>query len=114
MRIVVPKNLHRSARRISAAALPGITASGARKCPFEPLVSDALLLEPNAVAEPVLAQIAAKELGLAIDRVAIVMGDTSVVPYDSSTSASRSTVFMGNAVVKACADIRSKLSVLAA
>jgi CO/xanthine dehydrogenase Mo-binding subunit len=49
-----------------------------------------------------------------VDSVAVVMGDTAVVPYDSSTSASRSTVFMGNAVLKACADIKSKLHQLAA
>ena len=48
-------------------------------------------------ARTVLMQIAAQELGIAPDRIAIVMGDTSVVPFDSSTSASRSTVFMGNA-----------------
>lgn len=65
-------------------------------------------------ARTVLSQIAARELGVPIDRVAVVMGDTSVVPYDSSTSASRSTVFMGNAVLKACLDIRAKLRGLAA
>ena len=53
-------------------------------------------------ARTVLMQIAAQELGIEPDRVAIVMGDTSVVPFDSSTSASRSTVFMGNAVIEAC------------
>jgi CO/xanthine dehydrogenase Mo-binding subunit len=37
-----------------------------------------------------------------IDGVALVMGDTAVVPFDYSTSASRSTVFMGSAVVDAC------------
>jgi CO/xanthine dehydrogenase Mo-binding subunit len=37
------------------------------------------------------------------------MGDTAVVPFDSSTSASRSTVFMGNAIVKACADAKARL-----
>ena len=47
-----------------------------------------------------------QELGVTPDRVAIVMGDTAIVPFDSSTSASRSTVFMGNAVLKACAHIR--------
>ena len=54
-------------------------------------------------ARTVLAQIAAQELGIDLDEVAVVMGDTAVVPFDSSTSASRSTVFMGNAIVKACA-----------
>jgi CO/xanthine dehydrogenase Mo-binding subunit len=65
-------------------------------------------------ARTVLKQIAAQELGISPDRIAIVMGDTAVVPFDSSTSASRSTVFMGNAVVKACRDIRDKLRQMAA
>lgn len=65
-------------------------------------------------ARTVLAQIAAKELGVTPDRVVITMADTAIVPYDSSTSASRSTVFMGNAVIKACAEIRAQLRTLAA
>ncbi|MCC7007417.1 MAG: xanthine dehydrogenase family protein [Acidobacteria bacterium] len=65
-------------------------------------------------ARTVFAQIAAQELGLKLDEVAVVMGDTAVVPYDSSTSASRSTVFMGNAILKACAEIRRRLRTLAA
>jgi CO/xanthine dehydrogenase Mo-binding subunit len=60
-------------------------------------------------ARTVLTQIAAQELGLPLDRVTIVMGDTAVVPFDSSTSASRSTVFMGNAIVHACQDIKAQL-----
>jgi CO/xanthine dehydrogenase Mo-binding subunit len=42
------------------------------------------------------------------------MGDTAVVPFDSSTSASRSTVFMGNAVLKACEHIKAQLKDIAA
>jgi CO/xanthine dehydrogenase Mo-binding subunit len=38
------------------------------------------------------------------------MGDTGVVPYDQQTSASRSTVLMGNAVIAACNDVREKLA----
>ncbi len=64
-------------------------------------------------ARTVLKQIAAEELGIAPERIAIVMGDTSVVPFDSSTSASRSTVFMGNAVTKACRDVKEKLKHMA-
>jgi CO/xanthine dehydrogenase Mo-binding subunit len=60
-------------------------------------------------ARTVLRQIAAQELGIPPDRIAIVMGDTAVVPFDSSTSASRSTVFMGNAVLKACGEIKAQL-----
>src|SRR5262249_36177270 len=62
----------------------------------------------------VLAQIASEELGIPMDRIAVVMGDTAVVPFDSSTSASRSTVFMGNAVLNACREIKAKLKDTAA
>ncbi|HTL03610.1 MAG TPA: xanthine dehydrogenase family protein molybdopterin-binding subunit [Vicinamibacterales bacterium] len=60
-------------------------------------------------ARTVLAQIAAQELGITTDSISVMMGDTAIVPFDSSTSASRSTVFMGNAVIKACEDIKSQL-----
>ena len=60
-------------------------------------------------ARTVLAQICANELGLALERVTMVMGDTGVVPYDQQTSASRSTVLMGNAVVAACKQVREQL-----
>lgn len=65
-------------------------------------------------ARTVLTQIAADELGIAADRITIVLGDTALVPFDSSTSASRSTVFMGNAVVKACRHIKTQLAQMAA
>jgi CO/xanthine dehydrogenase Mo-binding subunit len=65
-------------------------------------------------ARTVFAQIAAESLGVELDRVVVVMGDTAVVPFDSSTSASRSTVFMGNAVLKACDSIKAQLKAIAA
>ena len=65
-------------------------------------------------ARTVFAQIAGQELGAPIDAVTVVMGDTAVVPYDQQTSASRSTVLMGNAVLAACRDIQAKLRAMAA
>jgi len=65
-------------------------------------------------ARTIFAQLAAQELGVPIERITIVMGDTSVVPFDSSTSASRSTVFMGNAILKACQEIKDQLKRMAA
>ena len=47
-------------------------------------------------ARTIFAQIAAQELGAPLDWVTVVMGDTAVVPYDQQTSASRSSVLMGN------------------
>ncbi len=65
-------------------------------------------------ARTVFAQIAATELGVPLERIAVVMGDTSIVPYDQQTSASRSTVLMGNAVLSACRDVQAKLRAMAA
>ncbi|MEX2183236.1 MAG: molybdopterin cofactor-binding domain-containing protein, partial [Chloroflexota bacterium] len=41
-------------------------------------------------------------------------GDTAVVPYDQQTSASRSSVFMGSAVLRACRDVQARLRAMAA
>jgi CO/xanthine dehydrogenase Mo-binding subunit len=65
-------------------------------------------------ARTIFAQIAAHELGAPVDWVTVVMGDTAVVPYDQQTSASRSSVLMGNAVLAACRDIQRKLAGMAA
>ena len=65
-------------------------------------------------ARTIFAQIAAQELGAPIDWVTVVMGDTNLVPYDQQTSASRSTVLMGNAILGACRSIQSQLRDMAA
>ncbi len=65
-------------------------------------------------ARTVLAQIAAQELGAPLDWVTVIMGDTAIVPYDQQTSASRSTVLMGNSVLMACRSIQSQLRAMAA
>jgi CO/xanthine dehydrogenase Mo-binding subunit len=54
-------------------------------------------------------QIVADELGTPLDRVSVISGDTGTVPFDLQTSASRSTVFMGSAVVDACHDVRRRV-----
>ncbi|HEY4188848.1 MAG TPA: xanthine dehydrogenase family protein molybdopterin-binding subunit, partial [Candidatus Limnocylindrales bacterium] len=65
-------------------------------------------------ARTIFAQIAAQELGAPVDWVTVVMGDTAVVPYDQQTSASRSSVLMGNAVLLACREIQARLRTMAA
>ena len=64
-------------------------------------------------ARTVLSQIAAEELGLPVEAVQIVMGDTGIAPFDLQTSASRSTVFMGTAVAEACRDVKRQLAAMA-
>lgn len=65
-------------------------------------------------ARTIFAQIAADELGVPLDKITVIMGDTSVVPYDQQTSASRSSVLMGTAVQRACFDIQGKVRAMAA
>ena len=64
-------------------------------------------------ARTVFAQIVAEELGVPPEKVAVCMGDTAAVPFDFQTSASRSTVCMGNAIVDACRQIKRQLQELA-
>lgn len=54
-------------------------------------------------------QILSDELGVDLERITIISGDTESVPFDLQTSASRSTVFMGGAVLMACEDIRNRV-----
>jgi len=62
----------------------------------------------------VLSQIAAEELGLALENVSIVGGDTGVVTYERTTGASRTTTVTGRAVQEACLDARRRVRELAA
>ncbi len=61
-----------------------------------------------------MAQITAENLGVPMSLIKIVGPDTSVTPFDSTTSASRSTSMMGNAVIAACGLMKQKLFELAA
>ncbi len=65
-------------------------------------------------ARTVFAQIAAEELGIPVDHITVLMGDTSAVSYDQQTSASRATVLMGNAVLQACREVQAKVRAMAA
>ena len=64
--------------------------------------------------ETTLAQICADELGLDIDDVTVVHGDTSLAPHSTGTFASRVTVMGGNAVLLASRKLREKVVRLAA
>jgi CO/xanthine dehydrogenase Mo-binding subunit len=65
-------------------------------------------------ARTVFAQIVADELGVPLEWIEVIMGDTAIVPFNQQTSASRSTVLMGNATLEACRDIQAQLRAAAA
>jgi len=62
----------------------------------------------------VLAQMAADELRLPFEKVRVSYADTDVVPWDQTTSSSRSTYMMGTAVARAAGDVRQQLAEMAA
>lgn len=64
--------------------------------------------------ETVFAQIAATELGVPIERVSVVTGDTRRFAYAVGTFASRAAVMSGNAIALACRKVREKALRIAA
>ncbi len=62
----------------------------------------------------ILSQIAAEELKTPIEKVRMAELDTDAIPFDASTTSSRSTYHMGNAVRGAAIDAREKLAEMAA
>jgi CO/xanthine dehydrogenase Mo-binding subunit len=56
-----------------------------------------------------LAQIAATEVGLPVERVRVSEPDTAFTPFDLMTAASRATFCMGTAIREAIKDIREQL-----
>ena len=64
--------------------------------------------------ETTLAQFAGEVLGIPLDRIAVVFGDTDQVSYGSGTFASRSAVLAGGAARIAAYEIRTKLARIAA
>lgn len=65
-------------------------------------------------SETVLSQIAAEELGVPFEWVSKAGADTAYTPFDESSTSSRSTFHMGNAVRAAARDAREQLLALAA
>jgi carbon-monoxide dehydrogenase large subunit len=59
--------------------------------------------------ETVYAQIAADALGIGLEDVTVIGGDTDAIPFGIGTFASRSTVLAGNAVAASGAAVRAKL-----
>ncbi|MHC5037132.1 MAG: xanthine dehydrogenase family protein molybdopterin-binding subunit [Planctomycetota bacterium] len=60
-------------------------------------------------SDTVMAQIAAEELGISMDMVRVISGDTAVCPPDLGAWGSRQTLMTGNAVKMAAAEIKAQL-----
>lgn len=71
-------------------------------------------VEMGQGARTVMAQIAAEVLALPLSRVSVVPPDTSITPYDQTSSSSRSTTMVGRAVQEAAEDVVDQLRKIAA
>lgn len=71
-------------------------------------------VEMGQGARTVMAQIAAEVLAVPLARVHVVAPDTSITPYDQTTSSSRSTTMAGRAVQEAAEDVLDQLCRIAA
>ena len=98
---------------IKAGATAGLSNSTVRLLADGSILVFAGTSDMGQGARTIFAQLAADALGAPYERVAVIMGDTSVVPFDLQTSASRSTVFMGTAITRACEDIQQQVMELA-
>ncbi|HXG39953.1 MAG TPA: xanthine dehydrogenase family protein molybdopterin-binding subunit [Candidatus Limnocylindrales bacterium] len=109
----------------SVPAAPGhgkAAAISASDAGSEPVTSAILRVHPDGSvtvmcgsteigqgSSTVLAQIAAGEMGVPLERVTLVQSDTAMVSYDRSTGASRTTTLMGLAIQAAARDVRAQL-----
>ena len=59
--------------------------------------------------ETTLAQVAHEILGVPVDRVQLIHGDTALTPYSTGTWGSRCAVMAGGAVAEACLELRNRL-----
>jgi CO/xanthine dehydrogenase Mo-binding subunit len=112
-----PENVKRGkglACMIKATITPSIS------CAVVKLNEDASLsiyigtVEMGQGSDTVMAQIAGAELGIPIQNIQVLGVDTDVVPYDLTTSSSRSTFHMGKAVQLAAQDIQRQLKQIVA
>ena len=64
--------------------------------------------------ETTMAQVAADELGVSIDDVKVVQGDTAATAYSTGSFGSRTAVIGSGAIMRAAGDVREKLLAIAA
>lgn len=66
--------------------------------------------EQGQGVKTILAQFTAEELGVPPDRIGVSDCDTDATPYDASSTSSRSTFHLGNAVCAAARDLKAQIA----
>ncbi|MBL8968619.1 MAG: molybdopterin-dependent oxidoreductase Mo/Fe-S-binding subunit [Spirochaetaceae bacterium] len=98
------------------SGLPGLDAANAEVR----LLADGTVILLSGGADlgtgldTVTAKAVAETLGLEMEDVAVISGDTDTTPFDKGAYASSGTYFSGNAALKAAEDLRAKILATAA
>ncbi len=101
-----------------AADLPGTLVGGydTSTVKMDPSGSVTVLTgvtSPGGGNDTGIAQIVADELGVSIESVTVIQGDTDICPYGFGNYSGRSMVVGGNSSLLAARDIREKLAIVA-
>jgi carbon-monoxide dehydrogenase large subunit len=94
--------------------VPGHEQAAARLTPDGGLELRVGIQSHGQGLETTLAQVANEVLGIAIDRINVVHGDTEYTPYSTGTWGSRCMVMAGGAVSRACQEMRKRVLAIGA
>ncbi len=90
--------------------VPGYEQATARLSPDGGLELRVGIQSHGQGLETTLAQVAHSVLGVPIERVRVVHGDTGVTPYSTGTWGSRCMVMAGGAVAQACTELATRIA----
>ena len=90
--------------------VPGFEQAVARLTPDGGLELRVGIQSHGQGLETTLAQVAHEVLGIAIERIRVVHGDTALTPYSTGTWGSRCMVMAGGAVASACRDLSDRIA----
>ncbi len=90
--------------------VPGFEQAVARLTPDGGLELRVGIQSHGQGLETTLAQVAHEVLGIAIERVRVVHGDTALTPYSTGTWGSRCMVMAGGAVASACRELAERIA----
>jgi len=94
--------------------VPGFEQAGARLTPDGGLELRVGIQSHGQGLETTLAQVANEVLGIALDKIKVVHGDTALTPYSTGTWGSRCMVMAGGAVATACRELGERLAKIGA
>jgi len=90
--------------------VPGFEQAVARLTPGGGLELRVGIQSHGQGLETTLAQVAHEVLGIAIERIRVVHGDTALTPYSTGTWGSRCMVMAGGAVASACRELGDRIA----